>query len=57
MEFHYKGSPLHQIKEGEVGERLQHIIYTKDLLDTYMLMLEALVEKIIFQIYGLKRRQ
>ncbi|GAB6190188.1 hypothetical protein JCM30566_19310 [Marinitoga arctica] len=56
LELHYKGSPLHQIRNGDIEERLYHIIFVKDLLDTYMLMLEALIEKIIFQMYGLKKK-
>ncbi|KAF2956884.1 N-6 DNA methylase [Marinitoga sp. 38H-ov] len=56
LELHYKGSPLHQFKKGSFEERLIDIIQTKDILDTYMLLLEALVEKIIFQIYKLKKK-
>ncbi|NUV00053.1 hypothetical protein XO12_08105 [Marinitoga sp. 1154] len=55
LEFHYKGSPLHQNSKGSFEEKTLKKIYEKDLLDTYILLLEALVEKIIFQMYGLKK--
>lgn len=56
LELHYIGSPLHQFNEGNLEERIINIIKTKDILDTYILLLEALVEKIIFQIYNLKKK-
>lgn len=55
LELHYKGSPLHQNINGNFEERIKTFIYKKDLLDAYLLMLETLTEKIIFQMYGLKK--
>ncbi|SHF11619.1 Methyltransferase domain-containing protein [Marinitoga hydrogenitolerans DSM 16785] len=55
LELHYNGSPLHKNLEGDFESRILKILQTKDLLDTYLLMLEALIEKIIFQTYSLKK--